>query len=248
MPWVTPSVLPYITSYFAVGLFFAASALLHGTFARDKRISASAFTILLWPVVVLFAPDGLFRGSARGSHDTALKSTIASQLDQHEAEFWPDERRRLQRLAESYAPGVARVPAGSEALVLRAFWDEAIPPSVYYDIRLAQSALVEQKDDLADSGIRFSRAGPEWYLGFSTEFIKSITGIDRKLQGRILEAISRIGAAPLTPVGDTIKPLTADMTGIWRYRIGDSRLLYRPDQAAKQVTLLSFSARGSAYG
>lgn len=88
---------------------------------------------------------------------------------------------------------------------------------------------------------------PDWYMGFSNEFVKSISKIDRKKQGRILDAISSIASSPIEPRGDTVKPLTGDKDGLWRYRLGDDRLLYFPDKVTKHVTLLSFSPRGEVY-
>ena len=81
----------------------------------------------------------------------------------------------------------------------------------------------------------------------SNEFVKGIRNIDRKLQGRILEALSVIGSEPVTLRGDTIKPLTAEFKGLWRYRIGDFRLVYRPQIESKHIILLAFASRGSVY-
>ena len=88
---------------------------------------------------------------------------------------------------------------------------------------------------------------PPWYVGMSSEFTKSITGIDRKLQGRILQAISEITQDPTVLRGDTIKPLTGQLQGCWRYRLGDHRLVYSPDNSTGNVTLLAFASRGSIY-
>jgi addiction module RelE/StbE family toxin len=84
---------------------------------------------------------------------------------------------------------------------------------------------------------------PEWYLGFTDEFIKMTDKIDRKLQGRILNAIRELVKHPDKPKGDTIKPLQAEIKGLWRYRIGDYRLIYQPDSQKKCVFLLSFLSR-----
>jgi mRNA-degrading endonuclease RelE of RelBE toxin-antitoxin system len=86
-----------------------------------------------------------------------------------------------------------------------------------------------------------------WLLGMSMEFRKAIRGIDRKLQGRILEAIDDISAQPITPRGDTVKRLTGDFKNFWRYRIGDFRLVYLPDAERRHVTLKTFAARGGVY-
>ena len=109
-------------------------------------------------------------------------------------------------------------------------------------------ADVDSADQVAaGKGIRFRNLEPIWTFALGEDFIKSIDRMDKKLQGRILEAITRIAHAPTTAFGDTIKPLTSDLRGLWRYRVGDYRLIYCPDAEAKRITLLSFGARGGAY-
>lgn len=85
---------------------------------------------------------------------------------------------------------------------------------------------------------------PPWFLGLSPQFSKAIESADSKLQGRILIAISKIAKAPTTPLGDTVKPLSA---GKWRFRIADYRLVYAPDRETGNITLLDFASRGSIY-
>ena len=79
------------------------------------------------------------------------------------------------------------------------------------------------------------------------DFRRDISQIDRKLQGKILEALSDLVTQPVELRGDTVKPLKAGLRGCWRYRIGDFRLLYSPDLDTGNITLLAFSARGDAY-
>ena len=87
-----------------------------------------------------------------------------------------------------------------------------------------------------------------WLVVFTSEFQKNIDQYnDKKLQGRMLEAIADIVGSPLTKRGDTVKPLTGVLKGKWRYRIGDFRIIYYPDEQAKKVSLLAFLPRGNAY-
>jgi mRNA-degrading endonuclease RelE of RelBE toxin-antitoxin system len=88
---------------------------------------------------------------------------------------------------------------------------------------------------------------PPWYIGMSSSFTKAISKIDRKLQGRILEALTDITENPTTVRGDTVKPLSGELQGCWRYRLGDYRLVYSPDQSSGDITLLAFASRGSIY-
>jgi mRNA interferase RelE/StbE len=99
-----------------------------------------------------------------------------------------------------------------------------------------------------------SREGPmekeapaKWYAGLTDQFIKDIQDIDRKLQGRILQAVTKIIKDPTDQRGDTIKPLGSDFKGLWRYRIGDFRLVYLPDPETNQITFISFASRGEVY-
>lgn len=120
-------------------------------------------------------------------------------------------------------------------------WNDGVSPREF----LLEKAEARRK--VSDSGIRFSLRPPDWRFVLSEKFIKSIQNADKKLQGRILEAITKIAEAPTTPVGDTVKPLAADLKGLWRYRIGDYRLVYDPNHEQKHVTLLWFDNRGAAY-
>lgn len=101
-----------------------------------------------------------------------------------------------------------------------------------------------------DSGIRFSRRPPEpteWSIAFTPTFLKSMSGVDKKIQGRILTAIAQLSEEPLVLQGDTIKPLDGNLKGLWRFRMGDYRLVYEPRQSPKSVVLVDFAARGGVY-
>jgi mRNA-degrading endonuclease RelE of RelBE toxin-antitoxin system len=179
----------------------------------------------------------------------------------------PDSTRRAERIRESadaaIAAGmlrddevVAARNAEQEALTnqlvsldliyevepaLEKLWNDHITPAQYRE----QQSAARQK--AMDEGIRFSLAGSGFLLLFSDTFTKSIAKIDKNLQGRILDAITKIGKAPATAVGDTVKPLTGNLKGLWRYRIGDYRLVYEPGEDGKRITLISFEPRGDVY-
>jgi len=105
-------------------------------------------------------------------------------------------------------------------------------------------ALYNQDQEVTD---KKERRPLSWYIGMTTEFLKSISDIDRKLQGRILQAIATIVKNPFQQKGDTIKPLIGALKGCWRIRIGEYRLIYKPDGSTGYITLLAFDARGSVY-
>ena len=96
----------------------------------------------------------------------------------------------------------------------------------------------------------FSRRRPNstaWSIAFTAAFRKSVAAVDKKLQGRVLEALAELSQTPTTILGDTKKPLTGELQGLWRYRVGEYRLVYEPVAEVQQVVLLEFSARGSVY-
>ena len=113
-------------------------------------------------------------------------------------------------------------------------------------LELSTTYIVKAPPALEKRGLAASLA-PEWFIGMSDEFTKSINKIDAKVRGRILQAISNIVKAPVTQKGNTVKPLTGEKKGLWRYRIGDYRLIYQPDLSSRHILLLSFSARSGAY-
>jgi mRNA-degrading endonuclease RelE of RelBE toxin-antitoxin system len=89
----------------------------------------------------------------------------------------------------------------------------------------------------------------DWHLEFSSEFKTQINGIDCRMQGRILKAISEISEAPMVLKSNTVKPLTRErrFAGYWRYRIGDYRLIYYPNTSTSSIKLLLFGLRKDLY-
>jgi len=87
----------------------------------------------------------------------------------------------------------------------------------------------------------------EWKSIFTNAFKKGIKVIDKNLQARVLGAILEILENPITVKGDTIKPLTSEFKGMWRYRIGDYRLVYLPKTDNRQILFVEFASRGQIY-
>lgn len=90
---------------------------------------------------------------------------------------------------------------------------------------------------------------PPWNIGFSKNFSKDLSGLDRKLAGRVLETLLIISnfAMPFVVLGDTFKPLSGKLASCWRYRIGDHRLILRPEPEDALIMAVAFAARGSIY-
>lgn len=132
-----------------------------------------------------------------------------------------------------------------------------------YKLRDLEHGVAESRRARHSRGVdahdveRSERVGPptrdgssdvDWTISLSDRFAKSALRLDRKLQGRLLEALMEICNAPDSPHGDTIKPLDGDRRGEWRYRIGDYRVIYRPIRDRREVLLLEVAHRGGVYG
>jgi len=93
------------------------------------------------------------------------------------------------------------------------------------------------------------RRPPPWLVSISREFVKESRGQDRKLLGRVLEAIEELVGygLPLQPVGDTFKPLQSQLRGYWRYRLGDFRLVVLPRVGDGIMELVRLAPRSAVY-
>jgi mRNA interferase RelE/StbE len=96
-------------------------------------------------------------------------------------------------------------------------------------------------------GEPFPNKKPDLLISISNQFAKDVQNVDRKLQGRILKAIGIIFKDPTRPKGDIIKPLGGDFKGLWRYRIGNYRLVYHIDSESKHIILIAFASCGKKY-
>jgi mRNA-degrading endonuclease RelE of RelBE toxin-antitoxin system len=128
---------------------------------------------------------------------------------------------------------------------LNDFWEGKTKSKDFFAEAKKQRQLLSGGSSLRFSKIKVSQRA--WRLIITENFMSSIKKIDMNLRGRILVAITDINLSPTTSQGDTIKPLTADKKGFWRYRIGDYRLIYQPVEKLREILLISFSSRGSAY-
>jgi len=92
------------------------------------------------------------------------------------------------------------------------------------------------------------KGGGNWLISFTPSFRKSLLHIgDKKLEGRILEAIVRLSRNPTALIGDTNEPLKGRLKGLWRYRIGDYRLIHKPDVDKHILYLLLVNPREKVY-
>ena len=80
----------------------------------------------------------------------------------------------------------------------------------------------------------------EWRFKATSNFIKDVKK-RLSLFDSVLKAVETIRQHPTSPRGDTVKPLKYNLKGMWRYRIGDFRLVYEPDDDQRIIRLLSFN-------
>lgn len=86
-----------------------------------------------------------------------------------------------------------------------------------------------------------------WTLSEDNGFIKGIASITPDLLNKVDRAKRYLSRSPMQPHGNTVKLLTGNKKGQWRYRIGDYRLVYEPDPELKRVSLIDFGPRGGVY-
>lgn len=235
-----------VVAYLSAGLLLALGALINGITGEGRRILAFVAILMAWPLFALAAPQTIFAQPPGSARD---KDPLSARLDAILASKPYGDEELLQSLRDLASEGERSVAyfgvPGDLERVLEEFWDHDIPPRLFYDL-VRERAAVRDSPRTKPTGF-FSRPEPDWFIGFSHEFLRCIGRADGKMRGRVLDAIMKISADPTTVVGDTIKPLKADLAGMWRCRIGNDRLIYLPDSKEHKITLISFGARGSIY-
>lgn len=85
-----------------------------------------------------------------------------------------------------------------------------------------------------------------WFIthkpAYDTDFIE----LSKELQKRATQAHAELEEDPVTPRGNTIKPLKG-WQNLWRYRFGDYRLIYSADPERRVVQLLAIGPRSAIY-
>ncbi|MCZ8135514.1 MAG: type II toxin-antitoxin system RelE/ParE family toxin [Porphyrobacter sp.] len=103
----------------------------------------------------------------------------------------------------------------------------------------------------AFSLVRYMRTGPArsrtWETVFTSSFRKSLKKVGRDIERKTIAAIAELAVNPVEPRGSTIMPLTGNHKGLWRYRIGEFRLIYQPLADEGELRLISLTHRSEAY-
>lgn len=85
-----------------------------------------------------------------------------------------------------------------------------------------------------------------WRIEVKRTAERQITALDRQAQARILRFL-RERIAPAADPRRMGKPLRGDRAGIWRYRVGDYRLLCEIQDRFLVVLVLAVAHRRDAY-
>ncbi|MBZ5571390.1 MAG: type II toxin-antitoxin system RelE/ParE family toxin [Acidobacteriia bacterium] len=85
-----------------------------------------------------------------------------------------------------------------------------------------------------------------WTASFDPRALKELENLDRVAQKRVVAFLQTRILERGKPRG-LGKPLTGDKGGLWRYRIGDFRLICRLDDEAQRITVLRVAHRKEAY-
>lgn len=86
-----------------------------------------------------------------------------------------------------------------------------------------------------------------YLVSLSKEAAKAYRKMDESTRERIDKALDAIRANPFDAEPHDIKPLHGPLKGLWRYRVGQLRIVYRAHVEAKEVQIVTIRARGQAY-
>ncbi|MGH2548224.1 MAG: type II toxin-antitoxin system RelE family toxin, partial [Thermomicrobiales bacterium] len=84
-----------------------------------------------------------------------------------------------------------------------------------------------------------------WRVEFDPSALKSLRKIDRTWQQRIISYLEEIGE--LSDPRSRGKALTADLVGLWRYRVGDYRIICQLQDDLLVVQVIKIAHRRHVY-
>ena len=85
-----------------------------------------------------------------------------------------------------------------------------------------------------------------WTVSFEPRALSELKKLDRSAQRRVGRFLQERIAGVHDP-RDFGKPLTGDMVGLWRYRIGEYRIVCRIDDEHRAVLVLRIAHRKDVY-
>jgi superfamily I DNA/RNA helicase/mRNA-degrading endonuclease RelE of RelBE toxin-antitoxin system len=85
-----------------------------------------------------------------------------------------------------------------------------------------------------------------WFITHKPSYDTDFIDLPKDLQKQATQAHAELAVDPVTPRGNTIKKLKG-WENVWRYRMGDTRLIYSVVPQSRVVQLLAIGPRGSVY-
>lgn len=85
-----------------------------------------------------------------------------------------------------------------------------------------------------------------WTVSFEPRALNELRKLDHLIQRRIVKFLQERVSGQRNPRGSG-KPLSGDKVGLWRYRIGDYRLICHIDDEKRAVLVLRVAHRKQAY-
>jgi mRNA interferase RelE/StbE len=85
-----------------------------------------------------------------------------------------------------------------------------------------------------------------WLIDFSDEADRDFSKLDKSIQRRIFAYLHDRIANAADP-RDFGKPLLHELTGLWRYRVGDYRILCRIEEDRLTILVLEIGHRSVVY-
>ncbi|MFH5879103.1 type II toxin-antitoxin system RelE/ParE family toxin [Arthrobacter sp. NA-172] len=86
----------------------------------------------------------------------------------------------------------------------------------------------------------------QWSLHTSADFDKTARKIDRAVLRRVFTYLDEV--CTLLDPRSRGKALTANMTGFWRYRVGDYRVIVEIQDAQLVIVAVAMGHRSVVYG
>ena len=90
------------------------------------------------------------------------------------------------------------------------------------------------------------RDGGRWEFTLAKEFRRDLKQRSHLFEQSI-RALMEVCDSPMSARSNTVKPLRNELRGMWRYRMGDFRLIYQPDKDRRVVHFLGLKPRADAY-
>ncbi|MBN2168004.1 MAG: type II toxin-antitoxin system RelE/ParE family toxin [Actinobacteria bacterium] len=86
-----------------------------------------------------------------------------------------------------------------------------------------------------------------WKVEIKPNAAKQYRKLDKKTKSRIIEGLRQLEQLDNPFLHKNIRPLTGELKGDWRLRIGDWRVLLTPDRAFRILHVYAILPRGDAY-